>query len=203
MLDWEEYWSLGGLKGLLRVPGILRRATLNRPGRTPSALAAFAPILPLLLAALALSALGGRDAIVEGLAVVAAIAGSFGLRRAGAEEHAVLWILPAALAVGGVAALASPSLTSEFLAAFAGLSLLFWISVPTSRRASILRPSAGLLLPGASVLLALLVTQVLPGETAARLGVASALLVLVLLAFGLAIRRPDCGGRDGGSLMSG
>jgi hypothetical protein len=157
------------------------------PARTPSVLAFLGSVLPVLLTALALCALGGKEAMDEAIVAVGAVGASCVLRWAWAGGEGVLWIVPAALVVGGVAALSGASLTSESLAAIAGLSLLFWIGAPATDRTMLVRSTSGLLLPGASVLLALLVTEVLPGGPA-RLGIASALLVLVLLAFGWAIR---------------
>ncbi|HEV2165417.1 MAG TPA: hypothetical protein VGS23_00335 [Thermoplasmata archaeon] len=136
---------------------------------------------------LALGALSGAEALTAAAGSAAAVAASFALRRWASGSPGGLWIGPVALALGVVALAARTSLTSEFLAAMAALALLYWIGAPRTGAGSASRRISGLLLPGTSAVLALLVTLVLPGGTA-RLGVASALLVVVLLALGWALR---------------
>jgi hypothetical protein len=151
------------------------------------AVSVLGPPTPFAVAVAAISVLSGPGAYWLIAVTFAGVVFGELLRRFTGGGRGAFWVLPPVFAVALATALSTPSLTTELFAGVAGLTLLYWIAAEPGERAGISRPSTGLLLPGLSVALALLVTQFLTGGVA-RLGIASALLVLVLLALGWAVR---------------
>jgi hypothetical protein len=144
------------------------------------------------LSLFALAALSGSWVVWEIAVALAGVVASELLRRSRLGERGALWVVPALASAALVAVASAPSFPSELLAGLSGVTLLYWVAASRSGLAGGARSSSGLALPGLSVTLALLVTLFLPAGPA-RFGLASLVLVVVLLALGWAIRSDPAG----------
>ncbi|HEV2519723.1 MAG TPA: hypothetical protein VGX00_03770 [Thermoplasmata archaeon] len=154
--------------------------------RAPRWTAAVLPLLPLLLVLL-VEGVVGRIPRVAGLAIpIVGIGVSEAARRWASAAVGPLWVVPAIAAAGTMSAFSGVSFASEGLGALSGLSVLYWLGGSAAGSVVRPRPAAGLVFPALAVGIALTVVQFLPGGPA-NLGLASGLLILLLVALGWAI----------------